>query len=196
MIVAHLGSGASMCAMKNGKSVDSTLGFTALDGSAWARARRARSRRRPLSLPGLGLSRKRSRRSSTRSRACSASPASATTCATCSPARSRPRASRSTTSSTAPRRRSARSPRCSAASTARVHRRHRRELAEIRRRICEASAWLGIELDDEANAPAGRASPARPAVSAWVIPTNEELMIARHTAALLGLIEAGAGQTP
>ena len=32
MIVAHLGSGASLCALRNGKSVDSTLGFTALDG--------------------------------------------------------------------------------------------------------------------------------------------------------------------
>lgn len=32
VIVAHLGSGASMCAMRGGKSVDSTLGFTALDG--------------------------------------------------------------------------------------------------------------------------------------------------------------------
>jgi len=32
IIVAHLGSGASLCAMKNGKSVDSSLGFTALDG--------------------------------------------------------------------------------------------------------------------------------------------------------------------
>jgi acetate kinase len=32
VIVAHLGSGASLCALKNGKSVDSTLGFTALDG--------------------------------------------------------------------------------------------------------------------------------------------------------------------
>ncbi len=32
VIVAHLGSGASLCAMKAGKSVDSTLGFTALDG--------------------------------------------------------------------------------------------------------------------------------------------------------------------
>ena len=31
-IVAHLGSGASMCAMKNSKSIASTLGFTALDG--------------------------------------------------------------------------------------------------------------------------------------------------------------------
>ena len=32
VIVAHLGSGASLCALKNGKSMDSTLGFTALDG--------------------------------------------------------------------------------------------------------------------------------------------------------------------
>jgi acetate kinase len=32
VIVAHLGSGASMCALKDGCSVESTLGFTALDG--------------------------------------------------------------------------------------------------------------------------------------------------------------------
>ena len=32
VIVAHLGSGASMCALKEGRSVDSTMGFTALDG--------------------------------------------------------------------------------------------------------------------------------------------------------------------
>ena len=32
MIVAHLGSGASMCALANGRSVESTMGFTALDG--------------------------------------------------------------------------------------------------------------------------------------------------------------------
>lgn len=32
VIVAHLGSGASMCAIENGRSVESTLGFTALDG--------------------------------------------------------------------------------------------------------------------------------------------------------------------
>ena len=32
VIVAHLGSGASLCAMKNRKSVDCSLGFTALDG--------------------------------------------------------------------------------------------------------------------------------------------------------------------
>src|SRR5262249_51085490 len=32
VIVAHLGSGASMCALKEGQSVESTMGFTALDG--------------------------------------------------------------------------------------------------------------------------------------------------------------------
>ena len=32
VIVAHLGSGASMCAIVNGRSVESTMGFTALDG--------------------------------------------------------------------------------------------------------------------------------------------------------------------
>ena len=65
--------------------------------------------------------------------------------------------------------------------------------AEIRRRICESSRWLGIILDDEANARRGPriSSPGSP-VSAWVIPTNEELMIARHTGALLGLLQAAA----
>ena len=32
VIVAHLGSGASMCAIADGRSVESTMGFTALDG--------------------------------------------------------------------------------------------------------------------------------------------------------------------
>ena len=32
MIVAHLGSGASMCALAGGRSIESTMGFTALDG--------------------------------------------------------------------------------------------------------------------------------------------------------------------
>ena len=32
IIVAHLGSGASMCAIRGGRSVESTMGFTALDG--------------------------------------------------------------------------------------------------------------------------------------------------------------------
>jgi acetate kinase len=65
---------------------------------------------------------------------------------------------------------------------------------EIRRRICEASAWLGLELDAAANDGRGarRISAAASRVAAWVIPTNEELMIARHTGALLGLLGARA----
>ena len=59
---------------------------------------------------------------------------------------------------------------------------------EIRRRICEASAWLGITLDAQANASHGpRISHSGCQPSVWVVPTNEELMIARHTGALLGL---------
>ncbi len=64
---------------------------------------------------------------------------------------------------------------------------------EIRRRICEASAWLGVEIDEEANSQkATRISTRASKLSAWVIPTNEELMIARHTGALLGLARAAA----
>ena len=54
--------------------------------------------------------------------------------------------------------------------------------AVIRKRICERVAWLGLELDTKANAAGGpRISRAGSRVSAWVIPTNEELMIARQT---------------
>jgi acetate kinase len=62
---------------------------------------------------------------------------------------------------------------------------------EIRRRICQSSAWLGIELDAAANARKGpRISTPGSKVSSWVIPTNEELMIARHTGLLLGIAAA------
>ena len=65
--------------------------------------------------------------------------------------------------------------------------------AEIRRRICRASAWLGLELDEAANERHGpRISTRGSRVSAWVVPTDEELMIARHTGRLLGLAQARA----
>jgi acetate kinase len=64
---------------------------------------------------------------------------------------------------------------------------------EIRQRICAASAWLGIELDEVANGSRGpEISSSGSSVSVWVIPTNEELMIARHTGSLLGLAKAAA----
>lgn len=62
---------------------------------------------------------------------------------------------------------------------------------EIRRRICERAAWLGVELNEEANNANGlRISTRASKVSAWVIQTNEELMIARQTGELLGLNRA------
>jgi acetate kinase len=58
--------------------------------------------------------------------------------------------------------------------------------AAIRRRICEASAWLGVALDPAANdVHATRISTAGGRVSAWVVPTDEEWMIARHVRGLL-----------
>ena len=58
--------------------------------------------------------------------------------------------------------------------------------APIRERVCRQAAWLGIEFDAVANAKHGpRISTAASRTSAWVIPTNEELMIARHTRDLL-----------
>ena len=58
--------------------------------------------------------------------------------------------------------------------------------APIRERICRAAAWLGVEFDRATNATGGpRISTPRSRVAAWVIPTNEELMIARHTRRLL-----------
>jgi acetate kinase len=57
----------------------------------------------------------------------------------------------------------------------------------LRARACRDAAWLGVALDEAANQSNGpRISAAGSRVAAWVIPTNEELMIARHTRRLLG----------
>jgi acetate kinase len=56
----------------------------------------------------------------------------------------------------------------------------------IRSRVCRDAGWLGVAIDEDANA-AGRGciSTASSRVAVYVIPTNEELMIARHTRRLL-----------
>jgi acetate kinase len=52
--------------------------------------------------------------------------------------------------------------------------------------VCRDAAWLGVELDPAANAAGGaRISAPGARVAAWAIPTNEELMIARHARRLL-----------
>jgi len=197
VIVAHLGSGASMCALRNGKSIDSTLGFTALDGLCMGT--------RPGALdPGvvlhlfqtLGLSAEDvesvlykqsgllgiSGISNDMRVLLASDEADARLAVDYFVYRA------------------AKEIGALAAVlggidglvfTAGIG----ENSAEIRRRICEASAWIGIALDPEANARQGpRISRRDSRVSAWRIPTNEELMIARHTGSLLGL--TGAPATP
>lgn len=190
VIVAHLGSGASMCAMMDRKSVDSTLGFTALDGLCMGT--------RPGALdPGvvlylfqsLGLGAKDVENMlykksgllgisgiSNDMRDLLGNPEPAAKLAVDYFVY-----------------RAAKEIGALAAVlggidglvfTAGIG----ENSAEIRSRICAASEWLGIELDPEANSTRGpRISRANSRVSAWVIPTNEELIIARHTGRLLGL---------
>jgi acetate kinase len=56
----------------------------------------------------------------------------------------------------------------------------------IRARVCRHAAWLGLELDEAANDTRGsRISRPGSRVAAWIIPTNEELMIAQHARQLL-----------
>lgn len=197
VIVAHLGSGASLCAMKGRRSVDSTLGFTALDGLCMGT--------RPGSLdPGvilhlfqtLGLSADEVEKMlykesgllgisgiSNDMRDLVGNP----------------------------------DPAARLAVDYFVYQvtRHIGALAavlggldaliftagigehsaEIRRRIVESSAWLGLDLDPAANAAhASRISTSTSGVSAWVVPTDEERMIARHTARLLGFSGSRAGE--
>ena len=193
VIVAHLGSGASLCALRNGRSVDHSLGFTALDGLCMGT--------RPGAVdPGvilylfqeLGFSAKEVETILyKRSGLLGISGIS--------------NDMRDLIDS--------REPAAQLAVDYFVYRATKEigalaavlggidglvftagigeNSAAVRARICEACAWLGVDLDQEANARrTPRISRSGSRVSAWVIPTNEELMIARHTAMLLGLVSA------
>jgi acetate kinase len=190
VIIAHLGSGASLCALRGGQSVDCTMGFTALDGLCMAT--------RPGALdPGvvlylfqeLGMSvhdvedllyRK----------------AGLAGISGISGDMRQLLESREPTAQLAVEYFVYRAAKEIGAMTAALGGLDGlvftagigENSPEIRGRICAASAWLGIELDQRANsAPAPCISAAASAVSAWMIPTNEELVIARHTGRLLGL---------
>lgn len=63
---------------------------------------------------------------------------------------------------------------------------------QIRARVCRAAEWLGVRLDEAANQ-AGQACISDSSISAWVVETDEDLMIARHTAALLAAARPGVG---
>jgi acetate kinase len=191
VIVAHLGSGASLCAMKDRKSMDSTLGFTALDGLCMGT--------RPGALdPGvvlylfqnLGLSAKEVEGILYKKSGLLGISGTSNDM-------------RDLLDSSEPLARlavdyfvyrAAKEIGALAAVlggvdalvfTAGIG----ENSAEIRSRICAASAWLGIEMDPDANRERRTCiSRAGSRVSAWVVPTNEELVIARHTGRLLGLV--------
>lgn len=66
--------------------------------------------------------------------------------------------------------------------------------APVRAEVCRRCAWLGLELDAAANATHGpRISTPRSPLSAWVIPTDEEALIARQTLEVLGAAGCGFG---
>ena len=197
VIVAHLGSGASLCAMKAGKSVDQTLGFTALDGLCMGTRTGAIDPGIILYLfQNLGLSAKDVEtilyKKSGLLGISGISNDMRVLLESREPAAQLAvdyfvyRAAKEIGSLAA----------VLAGIDGLVFTAGIGENApEIRRRICEASAWLGIELDEDANRRRSqRITKTGSRVSAWVIPTNEELMIARHTGLLLGLIEAPVGQ--
>jgi acetate kinase len=190
VVVAHLGSGASLCALKGRRSMDSTLGFTALDGLCMGT--------RPGSLdPGvvlhlfqtMGRSAKDVEKllykqsgllgisgisNDMRDLVDNADPA-----ARLAVDYFVYQAAKHTGALG-----SALGGIDAIVFTAGIGERS----AEIRRRILAALAWLGVTLDAAANATHGpRISTADSRCSAWVIPTNEELMIARHMGDVLGI---------
>jgi acetate kinase len=190
VIVAHLGSGASLCALQEGKSIDSTMAFTALDGLCMGT--------RPGSIdPGvvlylfqnLGLSAK-DVETILYKRSGLLGISGISNDMRDLLDRSEPEARLAIDFFVY---RIAKEMGALAAVlggldglvfTAGIG----ENSAEVRRRICQSASWLGVGLDAEANAGRGpRISTPQSKVSVWVIPTNEELMIARHTGTLLGL---------
>jgi len=193
VIVAHLGSGASMCALKEGKSVDSSLGFTALDGLCMGT--------RPGSIdPGVVLHLVQGLKLSAKEIETLLYKKSGLLGISGISNDMRDLLGRS-------------DPAARLAVDYFVYRAAKEigaltavlggidalvftagigeNSAEIRKRICESSAWLGIELDQAANNQRlSKISTSGSKVSVWMIPTNEELMIARHTGLLLGLAKA------
>lgn len=190
VVVAHLGSGASMCALAGGRSIASSMGFTALDGLPM-------STRAGSLDPGVLIFLLRSRGMDAdqledllyrRSGLLGVSEIS----------------------SDMRRLLESSDPRAIQAVNLFVYRAQREvgSLAAalggldaivftagigehspvIRQQIGAGLAWLGLDWDEDANQRGGpRLSTRASAVSAWIIPTNEELMLARHAARVLGL---------
>src|SRR5262249_10589101 len=183
-IVLHLGNGASMCAIEAGRSMACTMGFTAVEGLAMGtrsgsldpgvllylmdqRGMDARAIEKLLyhqsGLLGVsGIS------SDMRALLASSDPrAELAVDLFCYRCRRGPGPGAA-----------ARAGRAGVVSTAGVG----ENSPAIRERVCQDAAWLGVEIDPAANAAGGpRISAPGARTAAWTIPTNEDLMIARHT---------------
>lgn len=188
VVVAHLGNGCSMCAMRNGTSVATTMGFTALDGLPmgtrcgaidpgvilYLLTERRMSvdevsdvlyhRSGLLGVSGVG--------NDMRALLASAAPEAAEAVALFVYRVGRELGSLAAALGGID----------ALVFTAGIGER----AASVRARVCEDAAWLGVRLDPAANLDNGpRISTADSPVSVWVIPTDEELMIARHTLACI-----------
>ncbi|HEY2994520.1 MAG TPA: acetate/propionate family kinase [Methylomirabilota bacterium] len=188
VIVAHLGSGVSMCALRDGRSVDSTMGFTALDGlpmgtrcgqldpgvllylliqKGWSPENIERLLYHEAGLRGLsGLS------NDVRDLLASDAPGARRALEYFVYRIGREVGSLA----------GALGGIDGLVFTAGIG----ENSPDIRARVCARAAWLGIQLDEAANRAGGpRISTPASRVSAWVIPTDEERMIAEHTLAVV-----------
>jgi acetate kinase len=189
VVVAHLGSGASMCAMQQRKSVATTMGFTALDGLPM-------SRRCGSLDPGVVLyliEQKRMTAAAVSDLLYNSSGLLGV----------------SGLSDDMKTLLASEEPHAAEAIELFVYRIGRElgslaaalggldalvftagigeHAAEIRRRVCEQAGWFGFDIDEAANAAGGpRLTSAGSRASAWMIPTDEDLVIARHTQRLIG----------
>jgi acetate kinase len=197
VIVAHLGSGASLCALEKGKSVDHSLGFTALDGLCMGTRPGALDPGAVLYLfQGLGLSAKEVEgvlykksgllgisgiSNDVRELLASDRPLAADAIEYFVY-----RAAREIGSLTA-----ALGGLDAIVFTAGIG----ENSPVVRERICSRLAWLGVSIDARANE-RGQACISRPqaAPSVWVVRTDEERVIANHTLAVVsGLATPAAG---
>jgi acetate kinase len=188
VVVAHLGNGASLCALKGGRSIACTMGFTAVDGLVMGT-------RSGLLDPGVLLHLMDAYRMDARAIEDLVYRKSGLLGV-------------SGVSSDMRELRASSDPRAAEAIALFVYR-IVREIgsaaaamggldglvftggigehdARTRSEVAAGCRWLGLELDPAANERGpGRINSAVSHVSAWVIPTDEERMVARHTAAVL-----------
>ncbi|HYX47983.1 MAG TPA: acetate kinase, partial [Sphingomicrobium sp.] len=188
VVVAHLGAGASMCAMLGGKSVDTTMGFTALDGLP-------RGTRCGALDPGviLYLSRERGMKSDQiedllyhHSGLLGASGVSSDMRQLLESDDRRAKDAVDLFVYRVAQQLGALAATLGGLDglvfTAGIG----EHSPEIRSRVCDRSRWLGVTLEPLANTRGvGLISTADSGVSVWVIPTDEELMIARQTIGVL-----------